>query len=509
MPETMNAVIYARYSSDKQTEQSIEGQIRDCLEFAKKRGFVVIGEYVDRALTGRNDDRPQFLKMVADASKKQFQYILVWKLDRFARNRYDSAIYKHKLKQYGVRVLSAMEGLSEAPEGIILEAVLEATAEYYSENLSQNVRRGMRESALKGNSTGGTIPLGYKLIGKKLAIDDKYAPIVRNCFEQYAAGKGKKEIVDDLNNRGYRTRQGKLFTIDSLSRMLTNKKYIGVFHYSDIEGEIEVEGACPAIIDKDIFEKCAAACAKNKRAPARKKAIVEYLLQGKLFCGPCGSSMIGESGRSSNGNTYHYYACAVRKKYHTCKKKNEKKDFLEWYIVEQTLEYVLTPARIDYIAERVAAMYENEFSNTRVKELEKQLKEVEREMDKTYDLLLNAGGRKAIIEKANARFDALEAQKADIEIDLAKLRVASKIRYTAAEIKAWLQQFCKGDLFDMDFRRRIIDTFINSIYLYDDRLVIYYNIKDGQQVSYIEMLESAEEPGGDCSNLMADGSPTK
>ena len=147
MPEAMNAVIYARYSSDKQTEQSIEGQLRECHEFAKKRGYVVIDEYIDRAMTGRSDDRPQFLQMVADASKKQFQYIIVWKLDRFARNRYDSAIYKHRLKQHGVRVLSAMEGISDAPESIILEAVLEATAEYYSENLSQNVRRGMRERA--------------------------------------------------------------------------------------------------------------------------------------------------------------------------------------------------------------------------------------------------------------------------------------------------------------------------------------------------------------------------
>jgi len=507
MSEMINAVIYARYSSDKQTEQSIEGQLRDCHEYAKKRGFRIVGEYIDRALTGRNDERPEFLKMIGDASKKQFQYVIVWKLDRFARNRYDSAIYKHKLKQYGVRVLSAMEAISDDPEGIILEAFLEAVAEYYSVNLAQNVKRGMRESALKGNSTGGTIPIGYKIVDKKLVIDDAYAPIVRFCFEQYAAGVGKKEIVKSLNERGYRTKQGKPFTIDSLSRMFTNKKYIGVYHYTDGEGEIEIEGGCPAIIDKDLFEKCAAISAKNKRAPARKKAKVEYLLQGKLFCGHCGSNMIGESGRSSNGNTYHYYSCATRKKYKTCKKKNEKKDFIEWYVVEQTLEYVLTPGRIDYIAERVAAMYEDEFSNSKIDQLEKQLKEIEKEMDKIYNLLLNAGGRKTIIDKANARFDELEAQKADIEIDLAKLRIASKIKYSAEEIKLWLHQFCKGDLFDMNFRRRIIDAFINSIYLFDDKLIVYYNIKDAKQISYIEALENAEELQEDCSDLIDSGSP--
>ena len=173
----MNAVIYARYSSERQTEQSIEGQIRYCTQYADQHGYKIVDTYIDRAISGTSDNRPQFQKMISDSAKGQFRYIIVWKLDRFARNRYDSAIYKNKLKNNNVKVLSATEGIGEGDESIILEAVLEAMAETYSRQLSQNVRRGLKESALKCKSTGGTIPLGYKIDGGNLVIDEKTAPI--------------------------------------------------------------------------------------------------------------------------------------------------------------------------------------------------------------------------------------------------------------------------------------------------------------------------------------------
>lgn len=316
----MNAVIYARYSSDKQTEQSIEGQLRYCEQYAKQHGYKIINSYIDRAMSGRYDDRPEFQKMINDSIKGQFAYIIVWKLDRFARNRYDSAIYKAKLKKNGVKVLSATEGIGEGDESIILEAVLEAMAETYSMQLSQNVRRGLRDSALKGKSTGGSIPLGYKLDegvfiggkrrGKKLVIDDDTAPIVKYIFQKYAEGMSKKEIAEELNAKGYRTSTGAIFTINSFNKILTNKKYLGIYHYDDIT----VDGGCPALIDKETFDKCAELLKKNKQAPAHNKAIVEYLLNGKLFCGHCGSTMIGDSAKGRHGTRYYYYSCSKRKR---------------------------------------------------------------------------------------------------------------------------------------------------------------------------------------------------
>ena len=226
--------------------------------------------------------------------------------------------------------------------------------------------------------------------------------------------------------------------------------------------------------------------------PAAQKAKVDYLLQGKVFCGHCGTPMIGESGRSRHGTVYHYYACSAKKKRHACDKKNERKDFIEWYIVEQTVQYVLSPDRISRVAEAVVQEYRKEFSDTRVADLEKALKQIDRELDKLVDALIDTP--KVAHRKIHDRMEALDAQKAELEIDLSRLRIAQEIRLSEPEVKAWLKQFCSGDPLDEDFRRRIIDVFINSVYLYDNRVIVFYNIRGGKQVSYIDLINSGDLP---------------
>ena len=163
----MNSFIYARYSSDGQTENSIEGQIRECRDYAEKNGITVLGSYIDRAYSAKTDARPQFQKMIKDSSKKLFDVIIVWKLDRFARNRYDSAHYKAVLRKNGVKVLSATEPISEDSTGILLESLLEGYAEFFSAELSEKVKRGMTENALKCKWNGGGIPVGYFIDNEK------------------------------------------------------------------------------------------------------------------------------------------------------------------------------------------------------------------------------------------------------------------------------------------------------------------------------------------------------
>ena len=119
------AVIYARYSCDKQTEQSIEGQLRVCEEYAQRNGIVIVDTYIDEAMTGTNDNRPDFQRMIKDSAKREFDYVLVYKLDRFSRNKFEATIHKKTLKDHGVKVLSAMENIPDTPEGIILESLLE------------------------------------------------------------------------------------------------------------------------------------------------------------------------------------------------------------------------------------------------------------------------------------------------------------------------------------------------------------------------------------------------
>ena len=488
MQQTLNAVIYARYSSHNQTEQSIEGQLRDCYAFAERQGLQVVGEYIDRAITGRTDERPDFQRMIADAKKQQFQRVIVWKFDRFSRDRYDSAIYKHKLKQCGVKVLSAMENVGEGEVGIILEALLEASAEQYSLDLSKKVVRGQRESRMKGVFLGGYVPLGYKLENRKLVEDENTAPIARYIFEEYAKGVPKKKIVDALNARGLKNSKGLPFALSTVHSVLKNKKYIGIYEH----GGEEVAGGCDALIDERTFYKVQELMDKRKAAPAASKATVEYLLQGKLYCGHCGTNMIAEAGHGKNGKIYHYYTCRKRRREHTCDKKNEKKGYIEWYVVEQTVEYVLTPERIEYIAAQLVAQYKKDCGLDRIQAYEKQLNRIDAEISRLVDTLAvcPASARQPIFDK----MEQLDTEKAAAELDLAKLRISAKVQLTEEQIVEWLKQFCNGDALDIDFQKRIIDTFINSVYLYDDKVVIYYNIKGGKQVSYIDMLDSTEEP---------------
>ena len=485
----MNAVIYARFSSHGQNERSIEGQLQDCYAYAERCGYTVVGEYIDKAYTGTNDARPDFQKMLNDAAKKQFQYVIVWKLDRFARNRYDSAIYKRKLKKYGVRVISAMENITDTPEGIMLESMLEGMAEYYSANLSQNVKRGMRVAIQNKGFLGGAVPYGFKVVDKTVTIDEKTGPIARWIFEQYASGMGKKEIIDCLNAKGYKTNAGKSFNYNSLQHTFSNKKYIGIHEF---DGE-EIEGIYPPLIDVELFNRAQVQLEKNRRAPAAAKAKVRYVLQGKIFCGLCGAHMVGDCGVNAQKVTYYYYACNNRKKKLTdCKKMREKKDFIEWYVVEQTILYVLAPERIEMIAERIVAAYNKDFDDSAVKNMEKRIKQLDSEIDRQIDLALNTKSE-TVRQKVDTKVDELAAEKAECEIELTKLKIANKAKLTKEDVLKWLKSFCKGDLFDLDFRQKIIDAFINSVYLFDDKVIIYYNIKDSKQVSYIDMLSDLEE----------------
>ena len=205
----MTAVIYARYSSDNQREESIEGQIRECTAFAEKNGMTVLRHYIDRAVSAKTDNRPQFHEMVKDSGKKLFDVIIVWKLDRFARNCYDSARYKTILKKNGVKVVSATEIISEGAEGIILESVLEGYAEYYSADLSEKVVRGMTDNALKCKYNGGTLPIGYTIDSEQhFQIDPMTAPFVLEAYKQYADGSTMTEIRDWLNEQGVRNSRG-------------------------------------------------------------------------------------------------------------------------------------------------------------------------------------------------------------------------------------------------------------------------------------------------------------
>lgn len=469
----MNAVIYARYSSHNQREESIEGQLRKCREFADKNGFTVIEEYCDRAITGKTDERYEFQRMMKDSEKGHFQVLIMYTMDRFARNRYDSAVYKAKLRKNGVKLYYTEQSISDEPEGIILESVLEGMAEYYSENLSRGVKRGLKENALKCMATGKA-PLGYITNNeKKFEIDPVTAPIIKEIFDLYSNGKSIRQVVNILNEKGYRTNSGKPFRIGSLDTILVNKKYIGIYEFNDIV----IEGGVPQIIDKEVFEKVQTMLKKNKRQSGKMKNPEAYLLTGKLYCGECGEQMTGESGTSRTGKIYNYYKCFGRRKTKECHKENERKEWIEQLVVEETIKKILQPDVIRQIAKSVTEIAEKEFNDkSRIESLQNELKGVQ----KSITNLLRLVEQGIDTEDVGDRILELNGLKADLSKQIAK-EENRKPTINEDRVTFWLTSFLSnGNIDDIEYRQRIIDTLVHRVYVFDGddggkKVVITYN----------------------------------
>ena len=483
----MTAVIYARYSSDNQREESIEGQIRECTAYAEKNGITIVKHYIDRAISAKTDNRPEFQQMIKDSDKKLFDIVLVWKLDRFARNRYDSARYKTQLKKNGVKLMSATEIISDGPEGIILESVLEGYAEYYSADLSEKVIRGMTENALKGKFSGGAIPFGYTInADRRFEIDPLTAPFVAEAFQRYNAGQTMREIRDWLNEKGIKNKRGGPMTFNVIQHMLSNRRYIGELKYRDVL----IPDAIPPIVSVELFNDVQEKMLKNKKAPARRKAEDDYLLTTKLFCGYCGALMFGESGTSRTGEVHRYYKCATAKKHKGCKKKTVRKQWLEDLVVNQTMQLVKDDAAMESIIAKVMELQDRE--NTNLPLYEKQLRDAESGIQN----MLNAIQAGILTSSTKERLEQLEETKRELEARIAEEKLA-KPKIKEEFIRFWLMRFRKLDMSLKDQRQALVDTFINSIYLYDDKVLITFNYKEGTQtVTFGEATEVASEGNG-------------
>ena len=481
----MKAVIYARFSSDRQREESIEGQLRECTAYAQQQGITIVDTYIDRAKSASKDTdkRDSFLKMIRDSSKHLFDAVLVWKLDRFARSRYDSAVYKSILKKNGVKVVSATECITDGPEGIILESMLEGMAEYYSAELSEKIHRGQKENALKGRNNGGSIPLGYKLKeDQHLEIDPLTAPFVQEAFRRYADGETVREIRDDFNRRGIKTSRGRTFTYSSFNVLLSNRKYIGEYRYQDVV----IPGGVPAIVDPAIFEQVQERRERNKQSPAASKAQERYLLTTKLFCGKCGRMMVGESGTSGTGKTYNYYKCHNAKRKTGCDKKAVKKDWIENLVVQQTMLMVMDDALIERLIDRLLELQGAE--NYDLKLLNQQLAETE----KGIENMLAAIQAGIITPSTKERLMALEAQKAELEESILKEQIQHPA-LTREQISFFLYQFRTINTNDEDERQRLIDCFVNAVFVFDDKIILTFNYKGSAKTVKLSDLNNSSD----------------
>ena len=487
----MTAVIYARYSSDNQREESIEGQIRECTAYAEKNGITVVKHYIDRALSAKTDNRPDFQQMIKDSEKRLFDIVLVWKLDRFARNRYDSAHYEYQLERNHVKLVSATEPISDSPAGIMVKSMLTGMAEYYSAELSEKVVRGMTENVLKGKYNGGTIPIGFKVDEEKFfQIDPLKAPFVVEAFQRYNEGATMKELMNWLNDSGVTTNRNQKFTYNSVQTLLTNKRYIGENHFKDIV----MPDSIPAIVDKDLFEEVQQKIKKNSRAPARHKAEDDYLLTTKLFCGMCGAMMFGECGTGRNKVVHHYYKCATAKRFKTCKKKTVRKEWLEDLVVAETMKLIQDDAVIDAIVAEVMELQEQE--NTTLPLLEKQMKDIENGIEN----MLNAIQAGVLTNSTKARLEKLEAQQKELEVRIAEEKIA-RPRLSENQVRFWLTRFRKLDPNVKSHRETLINTFVNAVYLYDEKVLITFNYKDGTKTISFNEIAAKDVSEGNGSDL--------
>ena len=490
-----NAVIYARFSSHAQNEQSIEGQLKECYAFAERSGLRIVHEYIDRALTGTTDKRPEFLQMIEDSKRKGFQFVVVYQLDRFARNRYDSATYKAKLKKNGVRVLSAKENITDDASGILIEGVLESMAEYYSAELSQKIKRGIAISASKCKFFGGKVPLGYKIDEKKdYVIDEDTAPIVRRMFEMLAGGYNYAQIARYMNERGIPTSTGGKWGKNSFNSIFSNRRYLGkyIFH-----GE-EIDGGIPQLIDDGLFADVQKVLEKYAAAPSRGKAKVEYLLSDKLLCGKCGNKMTGISSTSKSKKIHHYYKCVGVTK-GVCDKRTIRKQFIEDEIVyaivgngtEQNLHGVLTDEFIDMVAAETYMLIQEERNDSEIKRLESLVADNQKAINNLMQALMLG----KIADTILAQIEKLENENKELN-DTIESEKALQIDYTYSDIRKWLQHFRTLDYSKTKNRKDLIDTFIYRVVLYDDKMKVIFNLKGEQQNELLLNLIFPDYPDG-------------
>ncbi len=484
----MNAVIYARYSSHAQKDASIEQQIRECRKFAGNHDLRIVGEYCDHAISGTSDRRPEFMRMIKDSVKGKWQRVLVYKVDRFARNRYDSAMYKARLKKNGVKVMSVMEPIPEGPEGILLESVLEGSAEYYSANLSQNIRRGMEDNALSCKVNNGRLPLGFKKGDDgRYAIEPTGVAIAREIFERYANGENVREITDELNARGILTSHGARWNKNSLHTILKNERYAGVYIWSNIR----VEGGIPAIVSRELFDAVKDRLRIVAKAPAAERTNVDYLLTGKLFCGRCGSPMTGESGTGKGGKKFYYYTCVGRKRSKTCNKKPVKKDWIEETVVRQTRKRCLTDEMIRAIVDSALELQEREKDDSVLRGFEAELVEVKLGIGN----ILKAIEQGIITPSTKERLEELEARRLDLEEAIEGEKIEQP-QLTREQLTFWLERFRDGDPRDRSYWSTFIDVFVSAVYVYDDHLRIVCNFtgeKGAITFDFVNGIEDYEE----------------
>ncbi len=494
--KTLKAAAYARYSSDNQRDESIDAQIRAINDYAQRSGYEIVKVYADKAKSATTDKRPEFQQMIQDSNLQLFDAVIVHKLDRFSRDKYDSTTYKRKLKKNGVRLLSVMENLDGSPESVILESLLEGMAEYYSKNLAREVMKGMKETAYQCKHTGGIPPLGFDIDPetRKYVINEKEAKAVREIFALYLDGYGYRKMVTILNQKGYTTKKGRPFGKNGIHEILRNEKYSGIYVFNrsaskddfgnrnnhqdkDDEAIIRIEGGIPAIISKEDFQKAMVKMAANKRHPGFYRAKEIYLLSGLIFCGECGHAMQGNHRKESkNRPKYISYRCGNRDRTKQCDNKEIRKEYVEMYVLDQLQKQIFNEKAIPRLVQLLNDYQaKSDIQNAwDLHDLEEHLAVIKQQIDNIVRAIEQGFYQGSFKE----RMTQLEEEKHGIEIEMQRLTAKKNpILVTEENLRQMFSRF-KQFVAEKNIPecKKFIDSYVEKVIVYKDHLEVKFKV---------------------------------
>lgn len=485
-----NAICYYRYSSDAQRDVSIVQQKDAAHEYAEHHGYHIIKEYDDPAYSGTRDDRPAFQLMLYEVEKLRPAYLILWKTDRLSRDRIDAVMAKKRLRECGVKIVYVAESIPDDDEAtqILMESIYEAMAASFIVSHRKNVVRGMTYNA-ENAFYNGVKMLGYVgEVDHKYEVDQATAPTVRRIFKEYTEGVPMQKICDSLNNAGQKTVRGNKFTVNSLRNILVNRAYIGEYKF----GKTLIPDGMPRLIDDETFQKAQAKLEANKRGGkgAIKKLhpeieIEDYWLTGKICCGLCGGTMQGVSGTSRSGSLYYYYSCINYRK-HTCTLKYQRKELMEKIVLYILDDLINDPALRIMIAEKCYAYHQAQNNDNGAYEasIRAQLKDVEGKLNNLVKAI-EAG----IFNSTTAeRMNVLENQKSMLNDALLAEQNRKKCDLTLNTIVKFLSSLV-GDINNPDTRHRLLDFFVDKIYVYPDKMVLtFYYTDDRRELPFEETI---------------------
>lgn len=514
LEKTNFAVGYCRYSSNGQRDESIDAQKRAIEKYAKENDLIITRWYIDEAKTGTTTaGRNEFLDMISDSKKHLFSYVIVHKLNRFARSRFDSVYYKRQLGLNWVSVLSVTEKLDDSPESLFLESMLESQAEYYSRDLSREAIKGLNENAYKSLCNGGRPPYGYRRVPRIMngipqinkdglplhdtEIDPHTSNAVKLIFDWTLLGKTRKQIIEDLNGLGYRDFEGKEFKrpgyIDSILR---NERYTGVYIFHEYkrvpnmngrkskvrnnpEDMIRNEGGFPQIISKDTFNAVQKILAERvHRSPANVQE--DYLLSGKIFCADCEKAYVGYTKRKK-GIDYSYYKCMGNFKNRKdedaprCDNTSVRKEDLEQYVLKNLIDLLSDknlPNKIydNFMLFMKTRSYNKQVIdsyNSRLIDIDKQIKNLINAISHTGNELLINKLQQLDAEKQEVQLKKSAEEKESMEISISKTQLEKSFQ-SAVEI-------LKNKDSSIDEKKTIINLFVNKILVEKDSVSIFFN----------------------------------